>query len=109
MPPLGRVWDKLGTASAHDLRMLYTAKCYWPGVTEEDLRDAAARAHEHNRVDDSPLFRGLLYLRGDDTALSLFEADSTASVKQASENVGMPCERVIATVWVAPDLTGGTR
>ena len=80
--------------------MLYTAKCYWPGVTEDELRDAADLAHKQN-TDDRPLFRGLLYLRGDETALSLFEADSPASVKQASESVGMPCERVIAAVWVA--------
>jgi hypothetical protein len=87
--------------------MLYAAKCYWPGVTEDVLREAAGRAHQENKAGGSrPFFRGLLYLPGDETALSLFEADSTASVKQASERVGMPCERVIATVWVAPDLKG---
>jgi hypothetical protein len=89
--------------------MLYAAKCYWPGVTEDDLRDAADRAHTHNNTGDRPIFRGLLYLPGDETALSLFEADTAASVKQASESVGMPCERVIATVWVAPHPRGGTR
>lgn len=89
--------------------MLYTAKCYWPGVTEEDLRNAVDRARRQNDSREGPVFRGLLYLRGDDTALSLFEADSPASVKQASESLGMPCERVIATVWVAPHLKGGTR
>jgi len=89
--------------------MLYTAKCYWPGVTEDDLRDACDRAHEQNNANEGTVFRGLLYLQGDDTALSLFEADSAASVKKASESVGMPCERVIATVWVAPDLRGGTK
>jgi len=88
--------------------MLYTAKCYWPGVTENDLRDVADRAHKQNDAGDRALFRGLLYLQGDDTALSLFEADSPALVKEASESVGMPCERVIATVWVASDLGGGT-
>ena len=89
--------------------MLYAAKCYWPGVTEDDLRDAADRAHQQNDIDDRPIFCGLLYLRGDETALSLFEADSPASVKQASESIGMPCERVIATVWVASHLRGGAR
>jgi hypothetical protein len=89
--------------------MLYAAKCYWPGVTEEVLRDAADRARHPNESDEAPVFRGLLYLRGDETVLSLFEADSPASVKQASERFRMPCERVIATVWVAPHVTGGTR
>lgn len=99
----------MGTAGADDRRMLYTAKCYWPGVTEDDLRGAADRAHRQNARDDRARFRGLLYLRGDDTALSLFEADSPASVKEASESVGMPCERVIATVWVAADDDRGRR
>jgi len=89
--------------------MLYAAKCYWPGVTEDVLWDAANRARQQNQIGDRALFRGLLYLPGDETALSLFEADSPASVKQASERVGMPCERVIATVWVAPHLKGGAR
>ena len=85
--------------------MLYAAKCYWPGVTEDVLLNAADRAREQNNTGERPLFRGLLYLPGDETALSLFEADSPAAVKQASENVGMPCERVIATVWIAPHPT----
>jgi hypothetical protein len=85
--------------------MLYAAKCYWPGVTEDVLVNAADRVREQNNTGDRALFRGLLYLQGDETALSLFEADSPAAVKQASESVGMPCERVIATVWVAPRST----
>lgn len=103
---MGQGWDKFGTPAPHHPEMLYTAKCYWPGVTEDDLRDAADRALQQGNTGDRPVFRGLLYLRGDETALSLFEADSPAAVKQASESVGMPCERVIATVWVAPDLRG---
>jgi len=86
--------------------MLYAAKCYWPGLTEDVLRDVAAQARQQNDTSEHALFRGLLYLPGDETALSLFEADSAASVKQASERAGMPCERVIETVWVAPHRKG---
>lgn len=85
--------------------MLYAAKCYWPGVTEDVLVNAAERARDQNNSGERALFRGLLYLPGDETALALFETDSPAAVKQASESVGMPCERVIATVWVAPHPT----
>ena len=81
--------------------MLYTAKCYWPGVTEGALRLAAAGA-----VDPSgqatTRFRGALYLPGDELVLCLFESSSPAEVKCASEQAGMPCERVIETVWVEP-------
>ena len=97
--------------------MLYAAKFYWPGVTEDDLRDVCDRAHQQNHIEHSPLFCGLFYLRDSETVLALFEADSPASVKRASGqagkrasgHAGMPCERVIATVWVAPDRKGGGR
>jgi hypothetical protein len=79
--------------------MLYTAKCFWPGVTEEGLRAAVART--------SGEFRGALYLPGDELVLCLFESASPVAVKQASAGAGLPCERVIETVWVDPGPRGG--
>ena len=84
--------------------MLYTAKCFWPGVNEGDVRLAAARA----RSTSATTFRGALYLPGDELVLSLFDSPSRAAVKQASEASGMPCERVIETVWIAATPKGGT-
>jgi hypothetical protein len=81
--------------------VLYTAKCFWPGLTEDDLRLAVTRA-ENEPGNRRTTFRGALYLPGDEVVLCLFEADSRADVKQASERAGMPCERVIETLWVAP-------
>jgi uncharacterized protein DUF4242 len=78
--------------------MLYTAKCYWPGATENELRLAAARARDDGAL--SATYRGALYLPGDELVLCLFEAPSREAVKRASEHVGMPCERVIETVWI---------
>jgi hypothetical protein len=79
--------------------MLFTAKCYWPGV-DEDLRAALA--------DPDPAFRGALSLPGDELVLCLFDAPSRAAVKEACERAGWPCERVIESVWVdGPE--GGTR
>jgi Nickel responsive protein SCO4226-like len=81
--------------------VLYTAKCYWPGVSEEVVTCAAARTGDALR-DAAATFRGALFLPGDDLVLCLFDATSRAEVKEASEAAGMPCERVIETVWVAP-------
>ena len=82
--------------------MLYTAKCFWPGVTEDALRAAAARTGcETGERRPQAAFRGALYLPGDELVLCLFDSPSRASVKRASERAGMPCERVIDTVWVA--------
>ena len=80
--------------------MLYTAKCFWPGVTEDELRLAAARAGD--AVGER--FRGALYLPGDELVLCLFDSPSRAGVKRASEDAGMPCERVIESVWIEPRL-----
>jgi hypothetical protein len=63
--------------------VLYTAKCYWPGVTSTDL----ARF-----IDD-------------DLVLCLFEGPSPALVGRASEQTGIPWERLMASAWVAPGET----
>jgi hypothetical protein len=86
--------------------MLYTAKCFWPGVTEDELRLAVARAGGDTEGRPPTVFRGALYLPGDELVLCLFDSASRASVKRASERAGMPCERVIDTVWVGPKARG---
>jgi len=86
--------------------VLYTAKCYWPGVTEDELRMATARARE-DRAGHNVSYRGALYLPGDELVLCLFDAPSREAVKQSSERAGMPCERVIETVWIEPRGEGG--
>ena len=80
--------------------MLYAAKCFWPGVTEDELRLAAERARSEADGARQAVFRAALFLPGDELVLCLFESASAAAVKQASEQAGMPCERVIETVWV---------
>jgi hypothetical protein len=87
--------------------MLYIAKCFWPGITEGKLRLATARAA--NEPEASPpetAFRGALYLPADELVLCLFESSSRSQVKRASERAGIPCERVIETVWVDPVRKG---
>jgi hypothetical protein len=86
--------------------MLYTAKCFWPGVSEEELRLAATRAGNETGQEPRAFFQGALYLPGDELVLCLFESSSRDRVKRASEHAGMPCERVIETVWVEPDRKG---
>jgi hypothetical protein len=88
--------------------VLYTAKCYWPGVTDAELRRAAIRAGSGRGQRPQTTFRGAIYLPGDELVLCLFDAASREAVKQSSERAGMPCERVIETVWIAPhDGKGG--
>jgi hypothetical protein len=91
--------------------MLYTAKCFWPGAGESEIRLAAALA-SREAVQHHADFRGALYLPADELVLCLFEAMTPSSVKSESESAGMPCERVIQTVWIGPrreDQTEGRR
>jgi hypothetical protein len=85
---------------------LYTAKCFWPGVTADELRLAAARAGRGSDK-SATVFRGALYLPGDELVLCLFEYGTRGDVRRASEDAGLPCERVIETVWVGSDPKGG--
>jgi hypothetical protein len=85
--------------------MLYAAKCYWPGVTRTELEQVATQALEarsrpaHSHV----TYRGSLLFSDDDLVLCLFEATSRAAVKCASEQAGIPCERVMQSVWLEPE------
>jgi hypothetical protein len=85
--------------------MLYTAKCFWPGAGESEIRLAAARA-SREAVRHHAGFRGALHLPADELVLCLFEAMSPSSVKRESESAGMPCERVMETVWIGPGQEG---
>jgi hypothetical protein len=85
--------------------MLYAAKCYWPGVTKIDIEQVAERA---GSVASEPDREGVVYLgslmfSGDDLVLCMFEGPSRAAVMQASENAGIPCERLMDSVWLTPD------
>jgi uncharacterized protein DUF4242 len=81
--------------------VLYTAKCFWPGITEKKLRLSADHAASGESAAHAR-FRGALYLPSDELVLCLFDAGTREQVKQASEQAGLPCERIIETVWLPP-------
>jgi hypothetical protein len=82
--------------------MLYAAKCYWPEVDEQDLERVAARALRtgESGVRDGVAYMGSLLFAADDLVLCLFDGPSRAAVKRVSETVGIPCERVMDSVWL---------
>jgi hypothetical protein len=56
--------------------------------------------------DDGPTYRGSLLFSEDDLVLCLIEARSRTAVKVISEQVGIPCERVMDSVWLDPHPKG---
>ena len=85
--------------------MLYAAKCYWPGVDEGEVARVLSRAVAAHGPGSRPgvSYVGSLVFSGDDLVLCLFEGPSRAAVKRASEEAGIPCERVMDSVWLAPN------
>jgi hypothetical protein len=85
--------------------MLYAAKCYWPGVTDSDIEHVAERAAPVDAEGDHKgvVYLGSLLFSDDDLVLCLFEGPSRAAVKHASERAGIPCERLMDSVWLKPD------
>jgi Protein of unknown function (DUF4242) len=86
--------------------VLYAAKCYWPGVTETDLEQVAARAAQADAraSDDGVAYLGSLLFSADDLVLCLLDGPSRAAAKHASDRLGIPCERLIDSVWLQPYL-----
>jgi hypothetical protein len=77
--------------------MLYAAKCYWPGVSENDVARVGPHAPgPHGGVS----YLGSLLFAEDNLVLCLFEGPSRAAVMRASELAGIPCERVMDSVWL---------
>ena len=86
--------------------MLYAAKCYWPGVTQTDLQQLSERAGRAGLAGDgnTVAYLGSLLFAADDLVLCLFQGPSRAAVIQASDRLGIPCERLMDLAWLGPGL-----
>ena len=82
--------------------MLYAAKCYWPGVTQADLGQVAGRAARAglDTGTGTVTYLGSLLFADDDLVLCLFRGPSRAAVIQASDQLGIPSERVMDSAWL---------
>jgi len=84
--------------------MLYAAKCYWPGITEAELQRAADRAAREAETAASSgsdvVYLGSILFPDDALVLCLFKAPSRSAVREVSRRVGIPCERVMDSVWL---------
>jgi hypothetical protein len=87
--------------------MLYTAKCYWPGISADGFERVASTRLADESGSGSIVYRGAILFPEDDLVLCLFNAFSRAVVTETAERAHVPCERVIASVWLpAPDEAG---
>ena len=87
--------------------MLYAAKCYWPGVTKTDLERVTERAARGGLASGrtTVTYLGSLLFAADELVLCLFRGSSRAAVIQASDRLGIPCERLMDSAWLGPGLS----
>jgi hypothetical protein len=91
----------------------YVAERYLPGVTWEQVLDAARRA-KRSAAQMAAAGTPVRYLRStflpsDETCYCLFQAPSEDAVKQANDRAQMPFDRIVEVVHVAAeDLPDGS-
>jgi hypothetical protein len=86
--------------------MIFAAKCYWPGITREELGRAGGRATEAaehaTRQGTALSYLGSILFPDDELVLCLFDGASPTAVKRANDRAGLPCERIMHSIWLAP-------
>jgi hypothetical protein len=82
------------------MRVLYAAKCFWPGVDVREVELVGAQVSADNGVG----YHGALLFADDELVLYMFETSLPAAVRSACERAGAPWERVMAAVWLAPAI-----
>jgi hypothetical protein len=81
--------------------VLYAAKCYWPGATQTDLEQVADRARAGPGTGNGGVsYLGSLLFAADDLVLCLLQGPSRAAAIQASDRLGIPCERLMEPIWL---------
>ena len=85
--------------------MLYAAKCYWPGVRETDIDRIDPQSASIKGV----TYAGALLFPEDELVLFVFDSTSRVAVRLMSEQVRIPCERVMQAIWFGSSRRGADR
>jgi hypothetical protein len=90
-------------SASGDSRSSYLVECYWPGVSEQKLAAAVARAHAAasrlRREGGDVEFLGSILVPADETVFYLFEGRE-ADVTTTSMEAAIPFERVLESLRI---------
>jgi hypothetical protein len=81
-----------------DLTRSLLVECYWPGVNEALLLEAARRTRQASLELDVE-FLGAILVPEDETVFGLFEGREP-EIRAASTRGGLPFERVLESLWI---------
>lgn len=89
------------------------AECFWPGVTEQKVKDAGARgrraAQAVSSQGGSVRYVGSIFVPSDEIALCLFEATSLDEASEVNQRAAIPFERILEIVRLDPERTHSSR
>ena len=84
--------------------MVFAAKCFWPQVTAAEIKQASAAIDLATRARSCAAQRitylGTLGFIEDELVLCLFQATAGADVTHVSQRAGVPCERLMRSLWI---------
>jgi hypothetical protein len=82
----------------------FMAECFWPGVTEQQLMDAGARARQAAGAISSgdACYTGSILVPSDEIAFCLFEATSLDAASDLNRRAAIPFERILEIVRLGP-------
>jgi hypothetical protein len=84
----------------------FMAECFWPGVTEQQLAEAGARARCATGAITaggvSARYVGSILVPADEIALCLFEAASIEAASDLNRRAAIPFERILEVVRLGP-------
>jgi hypothetical protein len=89
--------------------MLYTAKCYWPGITATEFarRGAIGLSRASGPLGrDRPAYVGSLLFPQDDLVLCLIEGPTLHDVRSMTSRAGLPSERIMESAWLTAARIG---
>jgi hypothetical protein len=89
----------------------FMAECFWPGVTEQQLAEAGARARRATEAITaggvSARYVGSILVPADEIALCLFEAASIEAASDLNRRAAIPFERILEVVRLGPGRPPG--
>ena len=79
-------------------------ECYWPGITEDEVRDALTRFNrtgaDQGRSASWVRFIGCILVPSDGLALFLFEGPTAAVVRDRGTWIDIPFDRIVEAVRI---------
>jgi hypothetical protein len=88
----------------------FGVECYWPGITEEQVRHALAlvgQLRNEGATGESVRRLGCILVPTDGMAIFLFSAPSALQLSETAQQSGLPFDRIVESIPVGFSGTNG--